>query len=113
MTEANKDLIRRMENAIFNKRNLDATDEFISPKYVLRTAPESVPSGRDGVRGSMAAYLAGFSDLHVKVDELLADGDRVIALLTYTGTHDGDSVRHPGDWPPRLRAPARHLPYRG
>jgi predicted ester cyclase len=38
----------------------------------------------------MAAYLAGFSDLHVEVDELIAESDKVVARLTYSGTHDGD-----------------------
>jgi steroid delta-isomerase-like uncharacterized protein len=90
MTEANKGLIRRMEDEIFNKRNLNAIDDFISPKYVLRTASGGAPGGLDAVRASMAAYLAGFSDLHVDVDELLAEGDRVVALLTYSGTHDSD-----------------------
>lgn len=90
MSEANKELIRRMEDAIFNQRNLDAIDEFIAPNYVLRRAPEGTPTGRDAVRGSMAAYLAGFSDLHVEVDELIGEGDKVVARLTYSGTHDGD-----------------------
>jgi steroid delta-isomerase-like uncharacterized protein len=90
VTEANKDLVRRMEDAIFNQRKLDAIDEFIAPNYVLRTAPEGTPTGRDAVRGSMAAYLAGFSDLHVEVDDLIAEEDRVVARLTYSGTHDGD-----------------------
>jgi steroid delta-isomerase-like uncharacterized protein len=90
MTEGNKDLIRRMEDAIFNQRNLDAIDEFFSPNYILRTAPEGTPRGLDGVRGAMAAYLAGFSDLRVAIDELIAEGDKVVARLTYSGTHDGE-----------------------
>ena len=89
-TDANKDLIRRMEDAIFNRRDLSAIDRFISPDYVLRTAPEGVPNGREAVRDSMAAYLDGFPDLHVAVEQLLAEGDRVVAVLSYSGTHGGD-----------------------
>jgi steroid delta-isomerase-like uncharacterized protein len=88
--EGNKALVRRMEDEIFNKRRLDAIDEFISPDYVLRTAATGMPAGRDAVRGSIAAYLAGFSDLRISVDELVAEGDRVVGLFTFTGTHDGD-----------------------
>jgi steroid delta-isomerase-like uncharacterized protein len=90
VSEANKDLIRRMEDAIFNQRNLDAIDQFISPDYVLRTAPEGMAADRDAVRGSMAAYLAGFPDLRVEVEQLVAEGDRVVALLVYSGTHQGE-----------------------
>jgi steroid delta-isomerase-like uncharacterized protein len=78
-----------MEDAIFNQRNLAAVDEFLSPDYVMRTAPEGAPVGRDAAHESIAAYLAGFSDLRVEIEELLAEDDRVVALLRYTGTHDG------------------------
>ena len=89
-TEDNTALIRRMEEEIFNKRHVDAIDEFISPEYALRTAPKGAPAGRDAVRESMSMYLAGFPDLHVSVDELLAVDDKVVARLTYTGTHSGE-----------------------
>jgi predicted ester cyclase len=90
MSQENKDLVSRMEEALFNQRNLDAIDEFISPDYVLRTAPEGTPGGRDAVREYIGAYLAGFSDLRISIDELLADGDRVIGVFTFTGTNDGE-----------------------
>jgi hypothetical protein len=45
VSDANKDLVRRMEDTIFNQRKLEAIDTFISPNYVLRTAPEGTPAG--------------------------------------------------------------------
>ena len=88
--EANKALVLRMEDEIFNHRNLAAIDEFVAPAYVLRTAPAGTPADREAVRASMSMYLAGFPDLHVTVDELIAVEDKVVARLTYSGTHDGD-----------------------
>lgn len=90
MTEVNKDLIRRMEDEIFNKRRAGAVDEFLSPDYVLRTAAEGTPADREVARGAIGMYLAGFPDLRVEVEELVAEGDRVVAVLRYHGTHNGD-----------------------
>jgi len=90
MSDENKALVRRMEEELFNKRNLAAVDEFLAPSYVLRTAPAATPSGRDGVREVIAIYLAAFPDLHISIDELLAEGDKVVGRFTFTGTHGGD-----------------------
>lgn len=87
ITDENKALVRRMEEELFNKRNLAAIDEFIGPDYVLRTAPEGTPTGRDGVREYIAMYLTGFPDLRITIDELLAVNDKVIGRFTFTGTH--------------------------
>lgn len=89
-TDDSKSLIREMEDAIFNRRDLSAIDRFISPDYILRTAPEGTANDREAVRGSMAAYLGGFPDLRVEVEQLLAEGDRVVAVLRYEGTQDGE-----------------------
>lgn len=86
----NKELVRRMEDEIFNKRNLAAIDEFISPDYVLHTAAPGTPADREAVRQAMSMYVGGFPDLRISIDELVAEGDRVVGVFTFTGTHDGE-----------------------
>ena len=88
--EQNKALVRRMEEELFNKRNLGAVDEFIAPGYVLRTAAEGMPDGREAVRDAIAAYLQGFPDLRITIDQLLAVDERVVGCFTFTGTHRGE-----------------------
>jgi steroid delta-isomerase-like uncharacterized protein len=104
--DANKALVRRMEDEIFNKRRLDAVDEFIAPEYVLRTAAEGIANGRDAVRESIAAYLNAFPDLHISIDELVAEGDRVVGCFTFTGTHGGNLLGLP---PTGRRIAARQI----
>ena len=87
--EENKALVQRMEEEIFNNRNLAAIDEFIAPEYVLRTAPPGAPADREGVREFIAMYLEAFPDLHISIDELLAEDDKVVGRFTFTGTHAG------------------------
>jgi predicted ester cyclase len=89
-SEANRALVRRMEEELFNNRNLATLDEFIAAEYVLRTASEGTPADREAVRESIAMYLGAFPDLRISIDELLAVGDKVIGRFTFTGTHEGE-----------------------
>lgn len=86
----NEALVRAMEEEIFNRRNPDAVDRYIAPDYVLRTAAEGTTIGRDGVRESIAAYVSGFSDLSIEIEQLVAVEDRVVGVFLFTGTHDGE-----------------------
>jgi predicted ester cyclase len=84
-----KTIVQAMEDEIFNRRNLAAIDRFIGPDYTLRTAAPGTKVGRDEIRAAIGAYLDGFSDLHAEVEEIVASGDRVAAVIRFTGTHDG------------------------
>lgn len=83
-------LVRNMEEDLFNHRDPSAVDRYVSPNYTLRTAYEGAPSGREAVRTYIAAYLAGFPDLHISIDQLMAVGDKVVGVFTFTGTHTGE-----------------------
>ena len=44
----------------------------------------------EGVRRGCFSYFQSFPDLHVSIDDLIAEGDRVFCRSTLTGTHDGE-----------------------
>jgi predicted ester cyclase len=46
--------------------------------------------GRDGIRALVGGFRGGFSDLHVEVEEILGEGDRLAAHVITTGTNDGE-----------------------
>lgn len=48
--------------------------------------------GVEAARAYNAPFLAAFSDLHFRIDQLTIDGDRSIACVTARGTHDGPLV---------------------
>jgi len=61
---------------------------------VRHTNPGGSEGGRDVVgiedtRRSVAAFRAAFPDIHFANDDILADGDKVVARWTCTGTHRG------------------------
>ena len=79
MSEQNKDLVRRYYNQVLNGGDLDAVVDYFSDE---RTA--------DGVRKGCFFFFQAFPDLHVSLDEFVAEGDRVFLRSTMTGTHDGE-----------------------
>ncbi|MGH7764156.1 MAG: ester cyclase [Candidatus Dormibacteraceae bacterium] len=89
LIEHNLALVRNMEQDLFNRRDVTAVDRYVSPAYTLRTAEEGAPSGREAIKAYIAAYLEGFPDLHISIDQLLAVGDKVVGVFTFTGTHRG------------------------
>jgi len=81
----NKAIVRRLYEESFNKRNLALLDELISPEYV----------GAGGSRGPQGfgevakALVAAFPDIQWKLQELLAEDDKVFVWWKVEGKHSG------------------------
>jgi predicted ester cyclase len=82
--EENKAVVRRWIEA-YNKRNLDF-DEFIAPHYFDHTNQV----GMEGLKQLFDMGLKAFPDWHETIEDIIAEGDKVWVLLTYTGTHTGE-----------------------
>ena len=89
--EQNKALARRVLEEMFNKGNLDVADELLAPDYVDHdpAMPEDI-HGPEGFKQYVGAYRSAFSDLHVQIEDQIAEGDKVVTRWTGTGTHDGE-----------------------
>jgi steroid delta-isomerase-like uncharacterized protein len=79
MSEQNKEVVRDYYARVINGRDLDAVAEFFVDERLVV-----------GVRSGCFRYFEAFPDLHVSLDELIAEGDRVFLRSTMTGTHDGE-----------------------
>lgn len=88
-TEENKALIRCFYEEVFNKRNLAALDDFYAPDHVDHTLPPGLPVGPEGTRQAIAVMLEGFPDLHITIEDLIAEGDKVVTRFTTHGTQQG------------------------
>ena len=90
-TEENKALARRVLEEMFNAGNLDVADELLAPDYVDHdpTLPEDV-HGPEGFKEYVATYRSAFPDLHIQIEDQIAEGDRVATRWTGTGTHNGE-----------------------
>lgn len=79
MSDQNKALVRRYYDQVINGRDLDAVDQFFADEQIV-----------ERVRRGCFSYFQSFPDLHVSLDELIAEGDKVFLRSTMTGTHDGE-----------------------
>jgi predicted ester cyclase len=86
-TEANKAIIRAFFEEVWNQGNEEAIDRFIAENAVGNDPDFGV--GREGFRRQWRQWREGFSDLRFTIDEIVAEGDTVVARWTLTGTHDG------------------------
>jgi steroid delta-isomerase-like uncharacterized protein len=92
-SEANRALVRRYYEELWNRWDLSLADELLSPDVRFRGSLGTEGRGvRDFRRYARSVWLA-FPDFHNEVNELIAEDDRVAARLTYTGTHRGELMR--------------------
>jgi steroid delta-isomerase-like uncharacterized protein len=88
--EANKALVRRFYEEVWDRGNLDVADEVFAPEYVRHDfrggEPEPAAAGQKNIA---AAFRTAFPDLSFKVDFVFGEGDLVAGRWTATGTHLG------------------------
>lgn len=89
VTEDNKALVRRFIEEVFNGGNLAAIDEFLAPSEVDHTLPPGLPPDRSGTEQGIRMFLQAFPDLHITIDEMIADGDKVVIRYTSRGRQRG------------------------
>ena len=94
-TEDNKALVRRWYEEAFNQKNTAALDEFLDPNFVDHSLPAGMPAGIEGQKQLIGMYLTAFPDSHVTVEDMIAEGDKVVARFTGSGTHQGEFMGIP------------------
>ena len=87
--EENKAIARRAYE-IFSSGNLEALEEVIAPDMVDHNAAPGQARGIEGTRQVLGMLRAAFPDLRLTPEDLIAEGDRVVARLMVTGTHQGE-----------------------
>ncbi len=90
MSEQNKALVRRYYDQLWNKWDLGVADEIIASDIAFRGSLAMTVEGRDGFRRYVNIVRAAFPDFHNTLEDLIAEGDKVVARLTYRGTHRGE-----------------------
>ncbi len=89
-TELNKAVIRRFVEEVQNEKNWDTFDELNADDFVNLSAPPGVPSDKEGGKMSPHAFTSAFPDSYVTIEDMIAEGDRVVTKKTFHGTHTGE-----------------------
>ena len=94
--EQNKELVRQMVEEMFNQGNLSRADEFLAPDFVEHEElPPGIPPGREGVKQLTTTLRSAFPDLSATIDDVVAEGDKVVIRQTWSGTHKGEFMGVP------------------
>jgi steroid delta-isomerase-like uncharacterized protein len=90
--EANKALVMRYPEEVWNQQNLDVLREICSEDLIVHNPANSPHSYMDIETEELTikAYLAALPDFHVTVEDIVAEGDKVVCRWTATGAHLGE-----------------------
>ena len=87
--EENKNIVRRYQE-IYNSNDLDSLGEVVAEDVLTPKMLPGMEPGLEGAKQVHAKSLIGMPDWHTEIDDLIAEGDQVVARITMTGTHTGN-----------------------
>ena len=93
-TEENKKLVRRYQEA-YNTGKLDELDGILAPELISHNHLPGAPTGLVGAKAVHQGLLVAFPDSRTTIEDLVAEGDRVVMRGTLTGTNTGSFMGAP------------------
>ena len=95
-TEQNKALVRRLVEEVINQGNIRVIDELLIPDFIEHEElPPGIPPGREGPKALFTMLRSAFPDLKATIEHLIAEGDKVVLHMTWTGTQKGEFMGVP------------------
>lgn len=93
--EDNKALLRRWFDEVWNKGRAEAIDEMFAADGVahgLSDDPEHPIRGGGGFKPFHQTFRGAFPDIEIVVEDMIAEGDKVVARCSVRGKHAGDNL---------------------
>lgn len=93
MSEENKQLLRRWFEEVWNKGRVDAIDEMFAEHGVahgLSDDPANPIVGPTNFRPFHTVFREAFPNMMIVVEDLIAEGDKVVARCSVRAKHEGD-----------------------
>jgi predicted ester cyclase len=86
---ANKELVRRFYKEVYVNWNMAMADDLLSPYFTSHDWPQGGPKGPKAFRDYYSALRSAVADARYEVDDLIAEGDRVVVRWRLFGIHKG------------------------
>lgn len=87
--EENKAFVRTWVEEVWNQGNIALADQKIAASYVYHD-PARPLAGPAGFKGVHAMFRTAFPDLHLTIEDMVAEGDKVAWRYRASGTHKGE-----------------------
>ena len=88
--EANKAIVRRWYDEFWNAEKLDVLAELLHPDYVFGEGYGAGAPSVEGIKEANLFWHRVLPDLHFTIEDMIAEGETVVARWTARGTHKGD-----------------------
>ncbi len=79
-----------MHAEVFSNGNLDVIDELVTEDFVCHFSAGREWRGPNGLKDSVSGLRSAFPDWNERIEDIIAEGDRVVIRFTSTGTHTGE-----------------------
>jgi steroid delta-isomerase-like uncharacterized protein len=91
MSEQNKTNVRRLFEEVWNKGHVQVIDELISSAYTHHdSSTPDLGHGHESETTRVALYRNAFPDIRFTVEDLITEGETVVARWSCRGTHKGE-----------------------
>ena len=86
--------MRRMYD-LLDAGDVDGFGDLLADDFVEHEETPGLAPTKDGVKAFFRMYLAAFPDLRMRAEDVLVSGDKVVARVRATGTHQGEFMGMP------------------
>lgn len=90
MSEDNKALVRKIYDRIWYKGDMSAVDELFDAGYIDHIIPPGTAPGLEGFKAVITQIRTAFPDMTYKLEDIIAEGDKVVSYWTNSGTNTGE-----------------------
>jgi len=86
-TKQMKELVRRHFEDFVNRQKAEVIRENMTADFLDHDGPGGKPTGVEGDEAMMRGVYAVFPDLHISIEEMVAEGDKVVCRNRWEGTN--------------------------
>jgi steroid delta-isomerase-like uncharacterized protein len=88
--EENKAIFRRYVEELGNEGNFDLADEIFDQYRAHQSDGTTLERGPEDVKRFMGEFRSAFPDFHSTIEDMVAEGDKVVTRWRARGTHQGE-----------------------
>ena len=90
--EENKALAKRIIDEFINKNNAAVANELFADDFVNHNPQFGVSSDREGLKQMISMLHQGFPDVHLTVEDMIAENDKVVLRFRTKGRNTGEML---------------------
>jgi steroid delta-isomerase-like uncharacterized protein len=95
-TEQNKAIVRQLIEEVINQNNFSLGEAIIAADIIEHEElPPGIPTGIEGTKIMFAMLHSAFPDFKATINDLIAEDDKVVVFMTWTGTQHSEFMGIP------------------